>query len=168
MLSHVCLDSMPASEALDLAKQVSREAATATRDHCFAHEEQSLQVRLVRLSSVGRAVWAGDLKLGNRVYQGSTFGFEHLNVSGPWPVLVSPSEFEIEFAEAKRAHLNSEKLAISKLVSNSDNKKAYAKRKLKESDRKSALLRPVCPYFPVVTLRVDETLGSRIGFSQCS
>lgn len=86
-----------------LAIDVFREAATSTRDHCFANEEHSLQVRLVQLSSIARAVWDGDRRLGHRVFQGCSLGFQHSNVSGPRPVLVSPFASEAEFAEAKRA-----------------------------------------------------------------
>jgi len=119
-LSHVCLNSIPASEALHIAEHVFREAATATRDHCFATEGQSFQVRLVQLSSIARAVWTGDKRFGFGVFQGCELGFKHLNVSGPRPVLVSPFEFEADFAEAKRSHLN------SKQATNSGSKKAQS------------------------------------------
>jgi len=133
MLNNISLETMSASEALDIAKQVFRESATATRDHCFAKKENSLEVRLVQLSSVARAVWSGDLRLGKRVFHGCPIGFKHLNVNGSRPVLVSPIEFESDFAEAKRPHLLAEKHAINNLSVSSDNKKAYVKKNLGET-----------------------------------
>jgi len=93
--------SLPVKERSDVLKDFARDAAKHARDVMFECAPESKVATLLRLSSISRAVWSGDLKLYNILVHESQLGRDHLCLLGGIPTLRNPGAFEEAFRAAK-------------------------------------------------------------------
>ena len=103
------LSSLPLIEQRPLLVEYMRESAMMARDHVFEQEPDSHISKLTRLSSVARAVWAGDNKLMNILCYKSELARSLLSPSSSGPTLKDPSVFESLLLKAKSEHLERQK-----------------------------------------------------------
>jgi len=89
-----------------------REAAIKARDALLVEDPLSPDNRLLRLSSISRAVWQQDYKLAGILTKESELGRSHLLVGSDGISLRDPSGFEECFRSAKEQHLGRERAQI--------------------------------------------------------
>ena len=95
------LSSLPVESRSILLKTFIREASLHARDSMFEDLPNGHTSRLLRLSSIARAVWQKDLKLYNILVNKSELARSHLVLVGDEPRILDPNVFEEQFREAK-------------------------------------------------------------------
>ena len=76
------VNDLPIPERSKVIKEFVRDAALHARDVMFEHEPNCKGAKLIRLGSIARAVWSGDLGLYNILVSKSEFARDCLVLSG--------------------------------------------------------------------------------------
>jgi len=164
------LDNLPVKERSILIKEFARDAAIHARDVMFESVPNSKVSVLIRLSSISRAVWSGDMRLYNIITSASQLARHHLHLVGGIPALRDPGRFEEDFRCAKLAatkdrdtSIRAEHAGPRSGENSEDFNNARKTARLRVNQEQGKLWLPKASAFQIMGVKVSETEASEMG-----